>query len=391
MSLDALWKVLWKMLVAPYWPEEIPLAKMIAQRRNIPLVSAVEMLGLASMMVWAIYDVFSTNRIFLKSIPIFHTADTIVDWLRQYDSSEYFTRIEYNWNNAAAANQMHFLDSWYHLDLNDVGTYDGDINPWRVVAEPNYLIIGSQNEVGYPDPIPVKVFESGFTIYWLPNSLPFAFSVASDKLSTPISDKLKREDVTVLNARANGANSFQVTANGRGDEILVLMVANDPGWQVSVDGKRQELLRVGRYLATEIRPGEHQYTFTYKPLSFMIGLFISLISLGCVLGLVASDMGIDWRKKFARLRVVTALHGIFNRFLPTQVPRQVEAETTPASDHESHEPIIFNLAEGDELQVQTPDDSTTWIIIKRQKTLGQTPQERSPDTPQTIDEKREDL
>ena len=59
--------------------------------------------------------------------------------------------------------------------------------------------------------------------------------------------------------------------------ILVFSDAYDPGWKAFVDGEPTRLYRVNyNFRAIEVPAGDHQISFVYQPLSFKVGLFLSL-------------------------------------------------------------------------------------------------------------------
>jgi hypothetical protein len=82
---------------------------------------------------------------------------------------------------------------------------------------------------------------------------------------------------------------MEAIVEGSPDQTLVFMTTRYPGWHVFVDGKVQELKNVSGYMAVDVQPGVHKYTFLYTPRLFFIGLVISLIATVIVLGLFISD------------------------------------------------------------------------------------------------------
>ncbi|MCL4390458.1 MAG: YfhO family protein [Patescibacteria group bacterium] len=81
----------------------------------------------------------------------------------------------------------------------------------------------------------------------------------------------------------------QVTINtdSSGPSLLFLSDAYFPGWQATVNGRPTEVLRADYALrAVVVPPGPNTVIFTYDPLSFKVGLIISLFSLLCLGGLV---------------------------------------------------------------------------------------------------------
>jgi len=62
--------------------------------------------------------------------------------------------------------------------------------------------------------------------------------------------------------------------------VLVLGDSFYPGWQVYVDGEEAEILRVNLFFrGVALSGGEHRVEFRYNPLSFKIGLGVSLLTL----------------------------------------------------------------------------------------------------------------
>jgi hypothetical protein len=67
---------------------------------------------------------------------------------------------------------------------------------------------------------------------------------------------------------------------------LVLADTWYPGWQVRLDGSAAERLRANYlFQAVTVPSGEHIVELFYRPLSFWLGLSLSLVSLGIVTGL----------------------------------------------------------------------------------------------------------
>lgn len=66
----------------------------------------------------------------------------------------------------------------------------------------------------------------------------------------------------------------------KGSGVLVLADAFYPGWRVYVDGKKEKILRANFFFrGVSLSAGEHLVDFRYEPVSFTIGLTVSLVTL----------------------------------------------------------------------------------------------------------------
>ncbi len=71
------------------------------------------------------------------------------------------------------------------------------------------------------------------------------------------------------------------------DGFLLLSDTYYPGWKAFIDSRETEIYRADYILrAVYLTKGKHTVHFVYQPLSFKIGGFITLVSLGCVLGII---------------------------------------------------------------------------------------------------------
>ena len=70
-------------------------------------------------------------------------------------------------------------------------------------------------------------------------------------------------------------NNMLISAEGPG--MLVVSEINYPDWEVSVDGEKQEIdTAAGVLRAVKLDAGSHEVNFTYKPVSVLIGLALSI-------------------------------------------------------------------------------------------------------------------
>ncbi|HEX6383567.1 MAG TPA: hypothetical protein VF177_02750 [Anaerolineae bacterium] len=122
-------------------------------------------------------------------------------------------------------------------------------------------------------------------LWYLPNALPFAFSAPPSRLRS--STKVTKDDVSPLTAQLVGTNQVAVRGepNRAGDQLVVL-VSNYPGWRLYVDGQPDTLRPVNDYLGAAMRPGEHTYTFVFRPTKHYVGLAVSVLTLAVMLGIL---------------------------------------------------------------------------------------------------------
>ena len=227
-------------------------------------------------MLLGLLDVFNTNQSILRTQQIFQQAFTVQGWVARYDTSSYYVRHLANnaWYEATIANGLRYIDAWY--PLSDIRVLEGKVNQRWVQALPNYQT-QSPAEPAPENGELIQVVE-GIHIYRLPESLPIAFLVNRDVLAQESGRWLQASEVTPLAPFFISTSKVELIAEARGDQLLVLLTTNYPGWQVAIDQTSHPLLNVGGYLAVAIPPGVHKVTFAYRPASFYIGLVITLAS-----------------------------------------------------------------------------------------------------------------
>lgn len=85
------------------------------------------------------------------------------------------------------------------------------------------------------------------------------------------------ENVKILNEKAN---SIQLSVVAPSDGYFMISDSWFPGWHVWVDGNRSNLYRANyMFRAVYLEEGQHNVDFVYKPLSFYIGTFLSLVGI----------------------------------------------------------------------------------------------------------------
>ena len=72
-----------------------------------------------------------------------------------------------------------------------------------------------------------------------------------------------------------------------GSGVLILGDNYYPGWKVYVDGKQRKILKANFFLrGVFLNKGGHKVRFVYDPMSFKVGLVISLLTLSGIFALI---------------------------------------------------------------------------------------------------------
>ncbi len=113
-----------------------------------------------------------------------------------------------------------------------------------------------------------------------------------DKLSdiVVLENSQETENITKTIAKnsikfySQNSQKIKLKVTTQSDGWLVLSQSYYPGWYAYIDDKKVDILPADYLLqAIKMPKGEHQVRFVYRPLSFYLGLIISLFTLGMVL------------------------------------------------------------------------------------------------------------
>lgn len=316
LALDTLWRLVWppvRPLVRAFFarPAGTKIARPATADRGplrVLVPAGVATALLAGFFTWSAGDVFQANRQLAVLRPAAALPNQVAAWLAAYDPSAYYVSDFSGWHEAWVSHEIRFLNAWYHYA--DILRLDGMVNQRLVQARPTYWLLSndrSLEDIG-PHPVLVQPFE-GYSLYQMTGQLPFAFAVAQSELVRADAPELTAAEVTALTPFTPNTNQVEVIAEGQGAENVVVLVTNFPGWRVTVDGRRAALLNVGGYLAVATLPGVHRYVFSFQPLSFYIGLVISLFALAGVIVLFATDWPFRWVAVVGALRRVRSAAG----------------------------------------------------------------------------------
>jgi hypothetical protein len=80
-----------------------------------------------------------------------------------------------------------------------------------------------------------------------------------------------------LDITAYGPNAIHLTANTLAEAYLVLSEVYYPGWKAYVDGRAEPVLRANyAFRAVYLEPGYHEVRLVFEPLSWKVGLGVSI-------------------------------------------------------------------------------------------------------------------
>jgi hypothetical protein len=280
MTLDALWQAL--------------TAHRTRDRLSVPALARwgiawAGILVVGGLMLFSVADVFATNRTHIHSRSAYLAPDKVMAFVREYDPSEFFVSAPNGWHRSAFSSGLRYLDAWYGFD--PVRPTQGWPNRRPVEARPLYVILGNDQRPEQPEASLVRQF-SDHSVWLLPNSLPFAFLAQEGIWSEAAADgsELTAAEVHPVQPVSVRPNRVELVATAEAGDTLVLLQTALRGWQLEIDGKKALPGIVGGYLATAAQPGQHRYVFTFRPLSFFVGLVISLVALAVIALLLASPV-----------------------------------------------------------------------------------------------------
>lgn len=115
------------------------------------------------------------------------------------------------------------------------------------------------------------------------------FIVAEDKITNSMEDFIEINDfieqqVEQLNGNRSDCLEYFVVNNSLEDKYLVLSIADDKGWSVTLDGEKANIESAyGTLISIRIPEGEHEVIFQYQVPYLKLGATISILTLICIL------------------------------------------------------------------------------------------------------------
>jgi hypothetical protein len=251
---------------------------------------------LVLILAYSLRDVYRVNQGFAFAVQRLNaTSYTALNWLKEYDPGLYYTNlgggvIYWDWMPAAYDLEMPIINFRYGRRLVSMDAQQQPESPF--LASAKYIL--ALPDHAQPDNAElVRQFDE-INLWHFPEALPFAFEIHPALLG---SDMVKVQDVTPLTARFDGPNRVVVEAEpGEPENQLVVLVSNYPGWHLLVDGQQTTLQPANGYLGAIMEPGEHTYTFVFRPRKYYAGVAISALTLIVVFAILLVESPL-WPRK----------------------------------------------------------------------------------------------
>ena len=143
----------------------------------------------------------------------------------------------------------------------------------------------------------IKDREAQMSLIRSPEFDPARTVVVEEPLAVPSADGVPGTVQWISRKNA----SLQLRVDNETQSVLVLSQIFYPGWKAFVDGKQTPVFAADYALTgITIGPGSHDVVFTFDPLSFKIGLFLSIVTTLVVGALLLrrpmSPTGIPYRR-----------------------------------------------------------------------------------------------
>lgn len=121
---------------------------------------------------------------------------------------------------------------------------------------------------------------TGAALYYLPESLPYAFIAPQETVRTA-ADTITAESANRPDILLHQQDTLHILAQAPADapHYLIVQETNFPGWQAFVDDVPVAPVTIKRFVGIPMQPGPHTYTLRFEPPGMAAGLLTSLASL----------------------------------------------------------------------------------------------------------------
>ncbi len=298
LGFNALYRQIrqWQRSYQPAWAQS---GRKIKRLHRF-ILTGLPGLILLSVLAFSVHDIYSVNQPFAFTSGVLDAElKNTLTWLKSHDNSFYYINLggdSIYWHGTSVSYQMEIpvINFDYGRRLSSMDRQMQSESPFH--ATPKYTITWGETE---HTTIPtsaqkINTIESYHVLY-SPDALPTAFSAPSDLLQK--GSYLPTSSASPLSMTYDGPNRVIVTGKpARPNDQLVVLVSDFPGWELSIDGNPAPVLPANEYLGAAMLPGEHTYTFNFRPASYTIGLAISALTLLFTLILLVKELPV-WRRK----------------------------------------------------------------------------------------------
>jgi len=274
LGLDNLWKI-----VREFKSTE-PGKSPYLFDKNLPVIA------LGIFLIGSICNLALTSRPIIQTSNYEEPRGKIAEWLRKFDSGIYYVDAPNGWDKALIGNQLRYQNGGYAISY--LPSFKNQISEREIIAKPKYEIL-SISDTAQKDSVLVKSFSS-VNIYRITDSLPFAFTMTTDVLTTVVNTSLANKEVIPETFVDTNINTLEGVVNSDSNKVLILLSTFTPDWQLTIDGKPTKIYSAYGYMAAEVNPGTHHYVFTYQPVWFFVGLAISVATLVIILIILIADL-----------------------------------------------------------------------------------------------------
>jgi hypothetical protein len=288
LGLDAAWDGAKKFMAG----------KPVDNRRR--WVGTLFIFAMCVFMLGSVYNLASTSQPLLHTTSKREPYQQVIDWLRNFDSGIYYVVTQGNWHRPTIGNEIRYLNIWDSISV--IPDFDDQISDRTIEAQPRYQILLSDTAAPRNTTL-IKTFDT-INIYKATDDLPFAFIMSTSTLTADSKSDLSAGEVTPVSSVTARINNVEVLVDSDTTGALVLLSTFSPGWELSVDGNPGKIYNAYGYMAAEVIKGSHRYLFTYRPVSFFIGLVISLATLLTMVAVLVLD---TWQNTSARRKKPQAI------------------------------------------------------------------------------------
>ncbi len=145
----------------------------------------------------------------------------------------------------------------------------------RAFLVDKYKVIRSENE--YKNIFQSKEFNPEDIVLLDEDPFDKHEIISDDNQDTNNKKVCKRDNVIINNFQAN---KIELDVFASKTKILFLSETYYPGWRVYIDGQKSKIYRANlAFRSVPLTSGHHKIEFIYRPLSAILGMFISLISI----------------------------------------------------------------------------------------------------------------